>query len=229
MKHKKLDNMTMFPHAFIANIEKTDSVHFNQLGGKRMWGYFKDNKLKRIIFSGNAESIYFARDSGKMTISGIQRSLSSRITADFKDNKVTNMGFYNKPENRYGPEKKFTAEDKLLKAFIWKPKDRPVSKESIIPSYAKKKADAEKKKGVAKSPTDKGKKSKLSPDKTVPGKTAAKDSTKASPPKLPGLKTAKDSTQKTDTAKVAPPKPVIDTNKVKVQPNKTQPGKPAEE
>ena len=94
LKHKKMDNMTMFPNAFIANIEKTDSVHFNQVGGKRMWGYFKDDKLKHMKFQGNAESIYFARDSGKMTISGIQRSLSSRITADFKNNQVrTNMGF----------------------------------------------------------------------------------------------------------------------------------------
>jgi len=215
MKHKKLDNMTMFPNAFIANIEKTDSVHFNQLGGKRMWGYFKDDKLKRIIFSGNAESIYFARDSGKMTISGIQRSLSTRITADFKDNKVTNMGFYNKPENRYGPEKKFTAEDKLLKAFIWKPKDRPVSKESIIPSFSKLKADAGKKKAAAKAAADKKKKGKQPAGKPAAGKAAAKDSVSATPGKLPALKTATDSTKKVDTAKVAPPKPVTDTAKVK--------------
>jgi lipopolysaccharide export system protein LptA len=241
MKHKKLDNMTMFPHAFIANIEKTDSLHFNQLGGKRMYGYFKDSKLKRIIFVGNAESIYFARDSGKMTISGIQRSLSSRITADFKDNKVTNMGFYSKPENRYGPEKKFTADDKLLKAFIWKPKDRPVSKESIIPSYAKKKANAEKKKAAAKAAADKGKNGKKPPGKPLPGKTAAKDSLTTSPGKLPGLKTAKDSTLKIDTAKITPPKPIIDTakitrpkpiidtTKVKTPINKPQPGKPVKE
>ena len=145
--------MTMFPNAFIVNIEKTDSVHFNQLGGKRMWGYFKDDKLNLDdLFRAMPESIYFARDSGKMTISGIQRSLSTRITADFKDNKVTNMGFYNKPENRYGPEKKFTADDKLLKAFIWKPKDRPVSKESIIPSFSKLKADADKKEKLPEKP-----------------------------------------------------------------------------
>jgi hypothetical protein len=37
-----------------------------------------------------------------------------------------------KPEHRYGPLEKFTEEDKTLKGFIWKPKDRPVSKEAII-------------------------------------------------------------------------------------------------
>ena len=228
MKHKKLDNMTMFPHAFIVNIEKTDSVHFNQLGGKRMWGYFKNDKLSKMTFSGNAESIYFARDSGKMTISGIQRSLSSRITANFKDNKVTNMGFYAKPENRYGPEKKFTEDDKVLKGFIWKPKDRPISKESIIPSYNKKKADAEKKK--AKAAADKAKKGKQPPGKTTGGKQpggkpAGQDSLKTPAVKLPGLKTGKDSTMKIDTAKLKPGRPAIDSAKVKAPKAVTDTGK----
>jgi lipopolysaccharide export system protein LptA len=225
LKHKKLDNMTMFPHAFIVNIEKTDSVHFNQLGGKRMWGYFKDDKLKRMTFAGNAESIYFVRDSGKMTISGIQRSLSSRITANFKDNKVTNMGFYTKPENRYAPEKKFTADEKILKGFIWKPKDRPVSKESIIPSYNKKKAAAGKKKTPGKTPAGKTKKGRKPAGKPI-AKTAKRDSVKTPAVKQPGMKANKDSVLKADTAR---PKPNADTNKVRAPHGKTQPGKPAQE
>lgn len=203
MKHKKLDNMTMFPHAFIVNIEKDDSLHFNQLGGKRMRGWFKEDKLSRMLMEGNAESIYFARDSGKMTISGMQRSLSSKIRADFKDNKVTNMGFYTKPENRYGPLNKFKEDDKVLKGFIWKPKERPVSKESIIPSYHKKKVSA--KKSPAKPGTDKNLLKKL------PGGKLAKDTTlKTGTGKLPGLKTAKDSLRK-DSVGGKPPvlKPVI--------------------
>lgn len=198
MKHKKLDNMTMWPHAFIVNIEKTDSVHFNQVAGKRMRGFFKDDKLHRMLIEGNAESIYFARDSGKMTISGMQRSLSSKIRADFKDNKVTNMGFYTKPENKYGPLNKFTEDDKILKGFIWKPKDRPVSKESIIPSFNKKKKKAEAKAAAAKAAKGKA------TDKKTTGNKAAKDSTlKTTLGKLPVLKTAKDSTAKQSVIKAA--------------------------
>jgi len=195
MKHKKLDNMTMWPHAFIVNIEKTDSLHFNQVAGKRMRGFFKDDKLHRMLIEGNAESIYFARDSGKMTISGMQRSLSSMIRVDFKDNKVTNMGFYTKPENKYGPLNKFADDDKILKGFIWKPKDRPVSKESIIPSFNKKKKKAE---ALAAEKADKGKPG----GKKLPGGKVVKDSlVKTGPGKLPRSKTAKDSTLKTGAAK----------------------------
>ncbi|MCR8559135.1 hypothetical protein KXD93_15870 [Mucilaginibacter sp. BJC16-A38] len=181
MKHKKMDNMTMFPHAFIVNLEKDDSVHFNQIGGKKMRGYFKDDKLHRMFIDGNAESIYFARDSGTTKVSGMERSLSTSIRVDFKNNEATNVGFYLKPEHKYTPIAKVTEDDKILKGFIWKPKERPISKESIIPSYTRKaqaKAAKEKAKTDAKKP---------------PGAKTAKDSTGTGPPKPVGLKTAKDS------------------------------------
>ncbi len=180
MKNKKLDNMTMFPNAFIVNIEKTDSVHFNQLAGKRMRGRFKDNKLSRMFIDGNAESIYYTRDSVKKTVSGMQRSLSSRMRIDFKDNQATNLALYTKPEDKYGPLDKFKEEEKLLKGFIWKPELRPVSKESIIPSYHKKAAV---------------KAGKTPPGKTPPKKgTAGKNGKNPAPLKAPGLKAGKDST-----------------------------------
>lgn len=206
MKHKKLDNMTMFPSAFIVNIEKDDSTHFNQVGGKRMRGFFKDDKLNRMFIEGNAESIYFSRDSGKMTISGMERSLSSRIRVDFKDNKATNLAFYSKPQHTYGPLDKFKEDDKILKGFIWKPKERPVSKESIIPSYNKKIV-------TAKAPPDKVSKGKQPLKKLANGKTVKDSTVTAQPGKLPGLRTRKDSTLKTDTTKA---KITIDTTKVKV-------------
>jgi lipopolysaccharide export system protein LptA len=136
MLNKKLDNMELFPSAFVVNIDKTDSLHFNQLSGRKMRGFFKNDKLERLFVAINAESIYFKRDSGK--VAGMQRSLSSRIRTIFKNGQASEATFLTKPENRYIPIAKVTEEDKELKGFIWKPKERPVSKESIIPSRTKK-------------------------------------------------------------------------------------------
>jgi lipopolysaccharide export system protein LptA len=136
MKNKKLDNMDMFYNAFMVNIEKGDSTHFNQVSGKKMRGFFVDDKLQRIFVDGNAESIYFIRDSTKK-ITEMHRSLSSRIRANFKNNETTNVTFMTKPEHRYVPIEKVTEDDKILKGFIWKPKDRPVSKEELIPELDK--------------------------------------------------------------------------------------------
>lgn len=136
MRNKKLDNIELFPSAFVVNIEKDDSVHFNQSSGRKMRGFFKNDKLHQLYIAVNAESIYFKRDSGK--VAGMQRSLSSRIHVVFKNGETKEVTFLTKPENRYIPIAKVTEEDKLLKGFIWKPKDRPASKEAIIPTRHKK-------------------------------------------------------------------------------------------
>lgn len=186
MKNKKMDNMELFPSAFIVNIEKDDSVHFNQVSGKKMRGFFKNDKLNKMYVAVNAESIYFQRDSGKVT--GMQRSLSSRIRIMFKNNKVDDITFNTKPDHRYGPLSKFTEDDKLLKGFLWKPKERPVSKESIIPSHNKKPA------AVIKPPSKDG--PDLINGKPIPG--AKTDSLKA-----PLLKLGQDTIHnKADTTKL---------------------------
>jgi hypothetical protein len=210
LKNKKLDNMNMFPNAFIVNIEKNDSVHFNQVAGKRMRGYFKDDKLNRMDINGNAETIYFSRDSAKQTVDGMERSLSSRIRVDLKDNKATRLALYVKPDARYGPLAKFKEDEQILKGFIWKPKDRPVSKESIIPSYNRRKEAAEKA-AAAKAAATKGKTGK--PPLKKPGDKALSDSTKTTIPGKPGLKTAKDSTLKSTPGKP----PALKTSKDSVK------------
>jgi len=185
LKNKKFDNIELFPNAFVVNIEKKDSTHFNQSAGKKMRGFFNNGKLERLFIDGNAETIYFSRDSGK--VSGMQRSLSSRIRINFKDSKLTDITFLAKPEHRYGPLDKFTEDDKILKGFLWKPKERPASKEEII---------APKKKEPAKKPADKAKapaNSKRPLNKPPDGK-ATKDTSANKQPvnKLPEIKAGKD-------------------------------------
>jgi lipopolysaccharide export system protein LptA len=201
MKNKKLDNMDLFPAAFIVNIEGGDSTYFNQVAGKKIKGYFKEGKLERVFVDGNAETIYFMRDSGR--VSNMHRSLSSRIRVNFKENKATNVMFLTKPEHRYVPVNKTTEEDKILKGFIWKPKERPVSKESIIPSFRKKTATVKKQTGQP--PAARPKPGvKVSPlkatvkDTTAAGNTLKKQSVPVQKP------AAKDSAAVRDTVKKTP-------------------------
>ncbi|MBS1520374.1 MAG: hypothetical protein JST50_05220 [Bacteroidetes bacterium] len=184
LKNKKFDNIELFPNAFVVNIEKGDSTHFNQSAGKKMRGFFNNDKLERLFIDGNAETIYFSRDSGK--VSGMQRSLSSRIRINFKDSKLTDVTFLTKPEHRYGPLDKFTEDDKILKGFLWKPKERPASKEEII---AKKKEPAKKPADKTKTPAD----GKHPLNKPPDGKAAKDTSTnKQLLDKLPEIKAGKD-------------------------------------
>lgn len=132
MKNKKLDNLDMFPAAFIVNIEKNDSTHFNQAGGKFMHGTFKNGKLNSFTIIGNAETIYFKRDSVKNTVTDMSRTQSGKARFDFVNGDISSASFSEKYTARGIPIGKAKDEDRILKGFIWKPKDRPASKESIL-------------------------------------------------------------------------------------------------
>jgi hypothetical protein len=159
-----------------------------------MKGFFKNDKLDRMYIVGNAESIYYSRDSLKK-VDGMQRSLSSRMRIYFKNGAANNIFFTSKPDHRYGPLAKFTEDERILKGFIWKPKERPFSKESILPSYNRKfaraQAAADKKtadanKGKSKTPGLKTGKDSLNNKIDVPaGTKAGKDSVAASKLKVP--------------------------------------------
>ncbi len=219
LKNKKLDNMNVFPTAFTVNIEGTDSTNFNQVAGKRMRGFFVENKFQRLFVDGNAETIYYNRDSLK-NVTELLRTISSRIRVNFKDNSATDVMWYTKVDERGIPIKKAKEDEKILKGFIWKPKDRPASKEVITsPAVRKKAAQARK---VATKPTKSTGKPAAKPGQkpsaskpaatTVP---AAGDSIKVSSPAggiAPALKDSSKVKPAADTLKKAAP---VETTKKK--------------
>lgn len=151
LKNKKLDNMLLQRNSFIVNTEEGDSTHFNQVKGKVITGLFAKGKLDRMFVDGNAESIYYVKEDS--AYSGMNRMLSSRIKVVFKDGKLKDIISILKPEGNYYPIENIPTDEDILKGFIWKPKDRPRSKEEIIPTLARKapaKPKAPAKKPVAK-------------------------------------------------------------------------------
>lgn len=132
LKDRQLHKMLLITKGFIANTEG-DSTKFNQVRGKFMTGYFKNNTLERLFADGNSESVYFLKEEDG-SYSGMNRSVSSRIKILFGKNSLNDIYFIKKPEMVYNPMDKIEKDKELLDGFIWKPKDRPLSKESIIPS-----------------------------------------------------------------------------------------------
>ncbi len=139
LKNKKLDNMILQNNSFIVNSENKDSTNFNQIKGKVISGYFKNNKLNQMFVDGNAESVYYVKDDTAYV--GLNHQISSRIKMIFQDGKLKNINSIRSVQGSTKPMDEITEEDKILKGFIWKPKDRPKSKEEIIPQLAQKKLE----------------------------------------------------------------------------------------
>ena len=129
LKNQKLDNMLLQHDGFIASTE-LDSSKFNQVRGKVLTGLFRDNKLWQMFVDGNAESIYYTVEDS--AYSGMNRSLSSRMRLEFQNNKLKEVTLIRKPEGKYYPLDKVNKDDEILKGFIWKPNERPKSKEEVL-------------------------------------------------------------------------------------------------
>ena len=220
--------MDVFPSAFIVHIEEGDSTHFNQVAGKRLRGYFKDSKLSRVDVNGNAETIYFNRNKKKV-VSEMQRSLSSSITMIMKKGEMANTAFRLKADHKVYPIAKVKEDDKVLKGFIWKPKDRPANKQAVTnPVKETPPAKVAKPGKLPLKPGAKDTAKAGTPALKLPA-PVKKDSTgKAIPPVLkPGAPAKKDSTGKPTPAVVTPAASIKKDTANKAAPSTVKPVVPA--
>lgn len=129
LKNQQLDNMLLQRNAFIINTEG-DSVKFNQIKGRKISGFFKDNKLQVMYIDGNAQSNYY--DIEKNNVKSMISSLSSRKKVLLENNEVSEIVDIRKAESTYYPLSLIPEEKEILPGFIWKPENRPQSKEDVI-------------------------------------------------------------------------------------------------
>jgi hypothetical protein len=131
--------------------------------------------------------------------------VSSRIRVNFKDNSATDITWYTKIEERGIPIDKAKEDEKILRGFIWKPKERPASKE-VITSPAVRKQAAVVRKAAAKAPPKGTKPGAKRPSAKTPTPKAPADSSSTAPPvvKPPAIDTLKRNAP-ADTAKKASP------------------------
>ena len=123
MADQQLHEMYLTGVAFVAS--QIDSVKFDQMRGKEMTGYFRDNKLYKIVVSGNGQTIYYADDQG--TIIGANKTECSDLIIYLKDNKISRVNYTTKPDGTYFPLDKFPGSESKLADFKWMGQWRPYS------------------------------------------------------------------------------------------------------
>jgi lipopolysaccharide export system protein LptA len=128
-RSKDPDEVIMKDDAFIISMED-DSIRFNQIKGKNMTGYVRNNELFRIDVNGNGQSNYYARD--KTGIIGLNKAESSNITIHLNQGKVARIVFIKSPEGELKPMADIDEADKMLPGFNWQQDIRPKSKEDIF-------------------------------------------------------------------------------------------------
>jgi lipopolysaccharide assembly outer membrane protein LptD (OstA) len=107
-----------------------DSIYFNQMKGREITARFKDGVLNRVHVNGNAEALYFPLDESNAYI-GINKSESSEIRIDLRENTVTDIRFYGRPSSSLTPMHKATSGQFRLEGFRWQAERRPRSVEDL--------------------------------------------------------------------------------------------------
>ncbi|RLD39743.1 MAG: hypothetical protein DRI89_13290 [Bacteroidetes bacterium] len=125
----RVDSLMMYNTAFIVSRDSTDS--YNQIRGKNMTGYFKDNELAKISVDGNAQTIYYIREEDGYLI-GINLSESSTMDIRLLNSEMNAISYQTKAVEKMFPEKDFPANQKTLKGFSWQETLRPRDKHDIF-------------------------------------------------------------------------------------------------
>jgi lipopolysaccharide export system protein LptA len=127
-KNKQVDQVHMQQLAFMIN--ESDTGMYNQIKGKKMVGYFKNNEAYKVDVRGNGQTVYYAKDKEQLV--GVNIAQSSNLTIHLKNNKPDNIRFYVKPNGTTYPIEMAPKEELILKDFKWMDDQRPRKKEDIF-------------------------------------------------------------------------------------------------
>lgn len=125
----KIHSMDINKDAFVVSF--VDSTKFNQIRGKDMKGYFKDNDLDRIFVVGNGQTIYYPLDEEDKFI-GVNRGESSNLRINLVNNEIDKIAYINDGVSTFYPLNELSAEELRLRGFKWRERQRPMSREDIF-------------------------------------------------------------------------------------------------
>ncbi len=127
-RNNKIEKMFLVNSSFI--ISKDDTNSYNQIKGKNMTSFFKDNELYKIVVMGNSETIYYVREEDRSLI-GINQARSSEMMIFLENKEFKTITYIDRPDATLYPEEEIPSQERKLKGFIWLEEIRPRNKFDI--------------------------------------------------------------------------------------------------
>ena len=107
-------------------VSQLDTTHYNQVAGKQMTAYFRDNEIYRNDVNGNAQTIYYMQDGEPPEITGMGVIESGDCSFYIEDKQVVTITYRKDPDwNIYPMDKIPPDQDLYLKGFKWEGARRP--------------------------------------------------------------------------------------------------------
>jgi lipopolysaccharide export system protein LptA len=120
-KNRQADRMELYYSAFVTS--EVDTLRYDQIKGRKLVGYFKDNELYKISIDGNGESIYYLEDGDKVV--GRNSSKCASIEILISKGKIQQIYERQSPEGVIDPPSRSPAANNKLEGFSWQDAIRP--------------------------------------------------------------------------------------------------------
>lgn len=112
----------------ISQADTTDSTSYNQIKGRNIYAYLRNDEIHKIKVEGNGQTLYYMIEEGKKA-SGINRMDCSDIVLKMVNGEIDRVTFIYQPDATLYPIKQYPANEKYLKDFKWLGKEKPDVKE----------------------------------------------------------------------------------------------------
>lgn len=130
MKDKKAERVELYQNAII--ISQNDTGVYNQIGGKKITGWLKNDKINHVLVEENAECVYFLKNDSNQYIGG-NLAKSAIINITFNDSsEIQRIKLEISPEAKFTPIQKIDFQSYRLDNFNWYFSYKPKSKWDVI-------------------------------------------------------------------------------------------------
>lgn len=119
-------------------VEKKDSVHYNQVTGKEMKGFFVEGDMRQIDVNGNVLVVFYPIDDKDSTMIGLNYAEGSFLRMLLKERRMEKGAFIGKANGTLFPMDQIPADKYKLPPFVWFDYIRPRNKEDIFEWRGKK-------------------------------------------------------------------------------------------
>ncbi len=126
--NESIEKIYLLKNSFIIN--SPDEVFFNQVKGRDVIAYFKDDELRMMQVLGNGESVYYVLDETDAYI-GVNKTICSEMLLNFGNNEITDIRFFTKPNGQFTPMRQANHDLLRLEGFRWLIEQRPMSVEDL--------------------------------------------------------------------------------------------------
>ncbi len=128
LKNGKIEEVQLRKNSFLIN--SSDEVYFNQIKGRNIMAYFKNDSIRTMRVDGSGETVYYIKDEAQAYITA-NKTTCSRMLITFNNNEVKDIMFYTQPQGKTHPIKKLNPKTLEMPGFQWRIKERPRSKADL--------------------------------------------------------------------------------------------------